>query len=85
MPRSAPKPTRALARSSVHASPVPARHDALLAEALRLAEHTRNTVEDALVECGRWLLVHVFGNDASAALEGKSDNALWLELLSMRI
>lgn len=53
----------------------------LLPEALRLAEQTRNVVEDALLEFGRWVLVHVFADDAKAALEQRRDNALWCELL----
>ncbi len=54
----------------------------VLAEALRRAEETRNVMEDALVSYGRWLLVHVFEDDAAAALEGRRDNPLWRELLS---
>ena len=75
MARSPTKPQTALVRAA------PSNDDPVLAEALRLAEHTRNTVEDALVEYGRWLLVHVFLNDAAAALDEKSDNPRWLELL----
>ncbi len=81
MPRPAPKPTTSLVRASAARDHEPAEGDPLLAEALRLAEQTRNTVEDALVEYGRWLLVHVFQNDAAAALDEKSENPLWLELL----
>ena len=54
----------------------------LLAEALRRGEATRNTMEDALVEYGRWILVHIFGDDAGAALDTKSDNVLWRALLA---
>jgi len=54
----------------------------VLAEALRRAEETRDVMEDALVSYGRWLLVHVFDDDASAALEGRRDSPLWRELLS---
>lgn len=53
----------------------------VLNEALRRAEETRNTVEDALVEFGRWLLVHVFANDAGSALDEKAHNPVWSELL----
>lgn len=54
---------------------------ALLAEALRRAEETRDVMEDALVSFGRWLLVAVFNDDASAALGDRSDNPVWLDLL----
>jgi len=55
---------------------------ALLAEALRRAEGTRNVVESALLDFGRWLLNEIFHDDAGAALENKRDNPVWLELLS---
>ncbi len=54
---------------------------ALLAEALRRAEETRDVMEDALVSFGRWLLVAVFNDDASAALGDRSDNPVWLDML----
>ena len=53
----------------------------LVAEALRRAEETRNVMEDALVGFGRWVLVSVFDDDASAALEGRSTNAVWVDLV----
>ena len=53
---------------------------ALLQEALRQAESTRNTVEDALVSFGRWLLVHVFESDTKRALAARKENVLWDEL-----
>lgn len=53
----------------------------LLAEALRRGEATRNVMEDALVDYGRWILVNVFGDDAAAALDGRSKNAVWVTLL----
>ena len=39
-------------------------------------------MEDALVEYGRWILVHIFGDDAAAALDTKSENPLWTALLA---
>lgn len=53
----------------------------LLAEAVRRGEECRNRVEDAIVEYGRWGLLHIFDNDAAAALEGKRDNAVWHALV----
>ncbi len=53
---------------------------AAVAEALRRAEATRNVIEDALVDFGRWLLVHVFEDDAASALEPRKSNPVWLEL-----
>lgn len=54
----------------------------LLAEGLRQAEQTRNVMEDALVGFGRWLLVHVFDDNAAEALGGRHDNPVWRELLA---
>jgi hypothetical protein len=54
----------------------------LLAEALRRAEETRDVMEDALVGFGRWVLVTVFDDDASAALDERADNPVWRELLA---
>lgn len=53
----------------------------LVAEALRRAEETRNVMEDALVGFGRWVLVNVFDDDASAALDLRNDNAVWTDLV----
>ncbi len=54
----------------------------LLAEALRRGEATRNAMEDALVDYGRWILVNIFDDDAAAALDAKSENPLWVALLA---
>lgn len=63
-------------------APLTRRDQQLVSEALRRGEETRNTVEHALVEYGRWLLIHVFADDARAALERRRDNAIWRELLA---
>ncbi len=54
----------------------------VFAEALRRAEDTRNVMEDTLVSFGRWVLVHVFEDDAAAALEHRADNPVWMSLLA---
>ena len=54
----------------------------LLAEALRRADEARNVMEDALVGFGRWVLVTVFDDDASAALDERADNPVWRALLA---
>jgi hypothetical protein len=54
----------------------------LVAEALRLAEETRDVMEDALVRFGRWLLVNVFDDDAAAALDDRRLNPVWSDLLA---
>jgi hypothetical protein len=70
-------------RSESPALPALAHADArLFAEALRRGEATRNAMEDALVDYGRWLLVNVFQDDAAAALDTKSENPLWIALLA---
>ena len=38
----------------------------------------------SLVAYGRWIVLHVFDDDAGAALDGKTDNAVWKELLRRR-
>jgi hypothetical protein len=54
---------------------------ALLDEALRRGEDLREQVESSVTSYGRWLLGTVFGGDASAALDDKSSNAVWRELV----
>ena len=74
---------RSLARRS-DAADAPSLNKAqstLLAEALRRGEATRNVMEDALVDYGRWILVNVFDDDAAAALDGRSKNTVWVTLL----
>ncbi len=41
----------------------------VLAEALRRGAEAADAAEDAIVGFGRWLLVHVFADDAAAALD----------------
>ena len=52
-----------------------------LQEALRLAEDLREELETSVLSYGRWLLGTVFANDARAALDDKSDNKVWQELV----
>lgn len=53
----------------------------LLDEALRRGEDLREEVETSVTTYGRWLLGSVFGGDSSAALDDKSNNAVWRELV----
>ena len=53
----------------------------VLSDALRMGEATRNVMEASLVEYGSWILGHVFGDDAAAALDVKSQNPIWLSLI----
>ena len=53
----------------------------LLEEALRRGEDMRERAEAAVMEYGRWLLGEVFQNDARAAMDRKSKNPVWRELL----
>ena len=52
----------------------------VLAEALREADAARDVMEAALVGFGRWILINVFHDDATAALEGKRENRVWQRL-----
>ncbi len=53
----------------------------LLNEALRRGEDTRVAVEASLTTYGRWLFGAIFKDDAQAALDDRSDNKVWLELV----
>jgi hypothetical protein len=53
----------------------------VLDEALRLGEDLADEIGSKTVSYGRWLLETVFGSDASAALDDKSHNPVWLELM----
>ena len=53
----------------------------ILNEALRRGEDLRGEVEAQVTSYGRWLLGAVFADDASAALDDKSNNAVWRELV----
>ena len=82
MPSQAPTPT-ALTRAehggaAVHLSTA---ERAVLAEALRRGEDLREELEAKVLGYGRWLLSSVFDDDASAALDGKSQNPVWTELV----
>ena len=50
-------------------------------EALRLGEDLADDVESKVAAYGRWLLQAVFGNDAASALDEKTKNPVWLELV----
>ena len=53
----------------------------VLDEALRLGADLADEIGSKTVSYGRWLLETVFDNDASAALDDKSHNPIWLELV----
>ena len=88
-PRSMPKRPTTLPRPSAlvraeHGSPpvkLTAPERDLLDEALRRGEDLREEVEAKVFAYGRWLLDAVFHDDATAALDGKSKNPVWLELV----
>ena len=53
----------------------------ILDEALRRGEDLREVIESKTLEYGRWLLEKVFANDTTEALDDKSHNPIWQELL----
>ncbi|CAN5721219.1 hypothetical protein BH09MYX1_BH09MYX1_00650 [soil metagenome] len=53
----------------------------LLADALRAGAGVPGEGPEKVVEFGRFLLANVFAHDVSAALERKSKNLIWVELL----
>lgn len=54
----------------------------VLAQALERAAATHDTIERSLVDLGRWLFAHVFGEDSTAVIEHEADNAVWNALLA---
>jgi hypothetical protein len=50
-------------------------------EALRLGADLAGEVEAKVSAYGRWLLEAVFANDAAAALDGKTKNPVWMDLV----
>jgi hypothetical protein len=50
-------------------------------EALRLGADLADEMEAKVSSYGRWLLGNVFGNDAADALDTKTKNPVWLELI----
>ena len=81
MPKS-PRPA-ALVRAEDGAAPVkltkPER--ALVDEGCRRAADMVDEVEASIMAFGRWLLEAVFGNDAAQALDDRTKNPVWLELV----
>lgn len=76
--------TRALARTTAldpAAIPLNAAERTLLNEALRRGEDVREQVEAAVTSFGRWLLGAVFHDDAAAALDDRTQNPVWRELV----
>ena len=53
----------------------------LLNEALRRGEDMLVSLEASITSYGRWLLGAIFKDDAKAALDDKSENKVWLELV----
>ena len=76
-------PKRALTRANALEHPVALAKEQklLLQEALIEGAKTVDTMESAIVEYGRWLLLHVFEDDSAVALDDRTGNPVWLELL----
>lgn len=53
----------------------------VLEEALRLGADLAGEVASRTTAYGRWLLEEVFDNDSTAALDGKTKNPVWVELV----
>jgi hypothetical protein len=66
------------AAAPVHLVPADRR---LLEEALRRGEDLREQVESAVTTFGRWILDAVFGGSTSAALDERTKNPVWTELV----
>ncbi len=83
--RSTKTPARpsALVRAEHGGAPVhlKASEKKVFSEALRLGADLADEVEAKVSAYGRWLLEAVFANDAAAALDEKSKNPIWQELV----
>src|SRR3954463_16149733 len=53
----------------------------VFSEALRLGADLADEVEAKVAAYGRWLLEAVFANDAAAALDDRTKNRVWTELV----
>jgi len=73
----------ALVRAEHHGAPVrlSAGEKKVFAEALRLGEDLAEEVEAKVSAYGRWILEAVFQNDTAAALDEKTKNPVWQELV----
>jgi hypothetical protein len=76
------RPT-ALVRAEHHGAPVHlnASEKHVFNEALRLGADLADEVEAKVAAYGRWLLQAVFANDAAAALDDRTKNPVWMELI----
>jgi hypothetical protein len=63
--------------SSNDARALDAHERKVLDEALLRGETVRKSVEDAVVEYGRWLFAQVFGGDTSLVFDRREDHPLW--------
>jgi len=55
--------------------------DLLLMEAVRRGESAQRKNSDTMLEYGQWLLDSVFGGSTTQALDPKSKNPVWMELV----
>ncbi len=83
--RKLPTPARssALVRAEHGGAPVQlaASEKKVLDEALRRGEDLREQVEASVTSYGRWILGAVFGGDPGAALDQRTKNPVWTELV----
>ncbi len=80
--KSAPRPS-AIVRAEHDGAPVhlTKTEQRLFDAAVRLGEDLADEVESKVAAYGRWLLAEVFANDASSALDDKTKNTVWTELV----
>lgn len=89
-PRPRPSNSRLVARGArerlvARSNDAPAHLDAaqrdLVEEAVRLGADLSDELEARVTSYGRWLLESIFDHDTGAALDERSKNPVWLELL----
>lgn len=82
-PLAGPHRTTALARAERGSPPVALSPEQkrLLDRALAEGQELQDRMQSAVLEFGRWLLVEIFEGHASSALDDKTENPVWLELV----
>jgi hypothetical protein len=78
-----PKRSSALVRAEHGVAPIRLTkvERSVLDEAIRRGSDLADELGSKIVSFGRWLLENIFDNNASAALDEKSQNTVWLELV----
>ena len=61
--------------------PLDSKQKAVLADAIREGTDLADELETKVAEYGRYLLAKIFGDDTGEALDRRTKNPVWLELV----